>query len=220
MKNIINIKKAIDILLESSYQNKDSDKFKIIFEELSKDENLQLLYFCINNLQNPPLMEESEVEDFINENIKLASTINLKNIEKINNISKVNLSEMDTAIQTVLFEERNAINFVEFNKSKKLIHENIIKKIKTPNINLEEFDPKDVQFIKEYIDNPKEKYEEICNDCLSILNEKLTDETLDADTKFLIYETKTKILENQINCKFSPENVIDILNLKKNLINN
>lgn len=219
MKEIVKIKKGIDFLIESAFHNESLIQPNIIFEELGQDTNLQLLYFCVNNLQHPPLMSESEINDFIDENVKLAKEIQPNTLKQsLKLLENLELSDLDRAIGTLLFENRTALNFTDYNNSRKIIYESILNKVKTPALNLDEFDPKDVQFVKEYIENPEEKVKQICNECIAILDEKICDDNIDAETKLLVLQTKTKLLENQINCKFQPENVIDLLNLKKNLI--
>lgn len=219
MKEIVKIKKGLDVLIEGAFRDKSAIQPSLIFEELSQDKNLQLLYFCVNNLQNPPLMAESEIGDFIDENIKLAQQIETGLLqESAKSVKDLNLSELDEAIGLVLFENRSALNFTSYNKSRKLIHESISNKVKTPSIDLQEYDQTDIEFVKEYIENPEEKVKQICKECISILDEKLADDTIDNETKLLVFETKTKLLENQLNAKIEPQNVIDLLMLKKNLI--
>jgi len=219
MKEIVKIKKGLDFLIESAFHNQDIVQPKLIFEEIAQDKNLQILYFCVNNFQHPPLMNESEINDFIDENIKLAKEVESTILsESLSSVKELELSELDQAIGTILFETRTAINFTKYNKSRKIVYESILNKIKPSGLDLSEFDEKDVQFVKEYIENPQEKVKQICNECIAVLDEKLSDDNLDNETKLLVFETKTKLLENQINCKFQPENVIDLLKLKKNLI--
>lgn len=219
MKELVKIKKGLDLLIETSFNNQETINPSLIFEELSSDKNLQLLYYCVNNLQHPPMMVESEVADFIEENIKLASQIDSSILtEASKSVSELELSEIESAIGMVLFETRNAINFTKYNASKRLILETILNKTKQSDLDLSSFDAKDVEFVKSYIKNPEESYKSVCNECLSIIDNKLNETDLDVETESLLYQTKIKLLENQINCKFLPENVIDILNLKKNLI--
>lgn len=219
MKELVKIKKGLDLLIESSFQNQETINPSLIFEELASDKNLQILYYCVNNFQHPPMMAENEISDFIEENIKLASEIDstvLKEASK--NVEKLELSDIESAIGVILFETKNALNFTKYNASKKLIFESIAKKVKQPELDLSQFDPKEVQFVQSYIKNPQEAYKTICNECLDVINAKLNETEIDTETETLLYQTKIKLLENQINCKFLPENVIDILNLKKNLI--
>lgn len=218
MKEFIKIKKGLDNVIQESFKN-NKETLKLVFEELSNNKDLQLLYWCVDNLENPPVLSESEINDFIDENIKLSKQINPTLLESLSNqLENVVLSELEQCINKVLFEERNALNFVDYNNSRKKLFESIANKTKTPSIDLKNFSAQDVEFINKYIQEPEQTYAEVCKECIDILNQQLT-ENLDVDSKLLIFQTKEKILESQIKREFLPENVIDILNLKNNLLN-
>lgn len=218
MKDLVKIKNSLDNLIQEAYLTDDKNQLKTVFDELKNDRDLQVLYYCINNLQNPPKLNESEIKDFIEVNVKLAKEIDVAKFESlISKLSDVNLSEKDKSIDQVLFESADAFNFLEHSKAKSIICESIREKNKTFDIDLNEFPVEDVEFVKNVINDPESVFQTLCKECLDVLDEKLANET-DLNTKLLIYETREKILQSQINFKFSPENVIEILNLKEDLL--
>lgn len=220
MNNIVKIKKGIDILLENYYNSTEKNEAAKLLSELKSDKDLQILYFCVGNLQNPPKLSPSDIEEYITENINLCKQIDRKKLERYTNVlNGIELSNLEKSINTVLFEERSAINFLEFNASKKMIMENIEKQSKTVDELLEGYSKEEVEIAKEYAKNPQELLKNICEQCISVLDEKLNTGNLDTDTKLMIYQTKEKIYETQIKCKTDPKNVIDLLTLKQNLLN-
>lgn len=220
MNNIVKIKKGIDILLENYYNSTEKEGAAKLLGELKSDKDLQILYFCVGNLQNPPKLSPSDIEAYITENVTLCKQIDRKKLERYTNVlNGIELSELEKSINTVLFEERNAINFLEFNQSKKMVVENIEKKSKTLDEILEGYSVEDVTIAKQYASNPQNLLKSLCEECIGALDEKLNNKDLDTDTKLMIYQTKEKIYETQINSKADPRNVIDLLTLKNNLLN-
>lgn len=220
MKDIVKIKKGIDILLENYYTSTDKKEASVLLSELKSNKDLQILYLCVGNLQNPPKLSPSDIEEYITENINLCKQIDRKSLERYTSVlNGVSLSELEKSINTVLFEERSALNFFEFNQSKKMVVENIERKSKTMDELFEGYSKEDVTIAKEYAENPQNLLKTLCEDCIKTLDEKLTNGNLDTDTKLMIYQTKEKIYETQIKCKADPQNVIDLLTLKKNLLN-
>ena len=220
MNNIVKIKKGIDILLENYYNSTEKENAAKLLGELKSDKDLQILYFCVGNLQNPPKLSPSDIEAYITENVTLCKQIDRKKLERYTNVlNGIELSELEKSINTVLFEERNAINFLEFNQSKKMVVENMEKKSKTLDEILEGYSVEDVAIAKQYVSNPQNLLKSLCEECIGALDEKLNNKDLDTDTKLMIYQTKEKIYETQINSKADPKNVIDLLTLKNNLLN-
>lgn len=218
MIQFVKIKKALDNSIEQSFLTENKVQLKEAFGEIKTNKDLQLLYYCINNLQNPPKMDESEIKEFIEENIKLAKQVKLEELsilaEKLENEK---LTSVEEDINLVLFSEKSAFNLLEYNQAKKNIIESIRNKVKPVDLDLNEFSTEDVAFVKTLIDKPEETFKNLCQECLDILNAKLNEE-VDLNTKLLIYETREKIFKSQIDFKFLPENVIEILNLKNDLI--
>lgn len=218
MKDLVKIKNSLDNLIQEAYLTDDKTQLKTVFDELKDNRDLQVLYYCINNLQNPPKINESEIKDFIAVNVKLAKEIDTTKFQSLTaKLSDVDLSEKDKSINQVLFESENAFNFLEHSKAKSIIFESIKEKNKNFDIDLNQFPVEDVEFVKNIINNPEPVFQSLCKECLDVLDQKLADET-NLNTKLLIYETREKILQSQINFKFSPENVIEILNLKEDLL--
>ncbi len=220
MSQIIKIKKGIDNLLQESYLNKESNNnSKLILEELANDKNLQILYYSVNNLENPPVLEESEIEDFINENIKFSKQVDKKYlVELASKLNNLELTDLEKSINMVLFEERNALNFTEYNNSKKTIFENIRAKSKSTALDLSQYSEEEVSFVKTFVESPEKIFKQISEECLSILDSKLNQES-DDETKMLIYKTKEKIYESHLRNNFDTSNLISLISLKNNLIN-
>lgn len=220
MSQIIKIKKGIDNLLQESYLNKESNNnSKLILEELANDKNLQILYYSVNNLENPPVLEESEIEDFINENIKFSKQVDKKYlVELASKLNNLELTDLEKSINMVLFEERNALNFTEYNNSKKTIFENIRAKSKSTALDLSQYSEEEVSFVKTFMESPEKIFKQISEECLSILDSKLNQES-DDETKMLIYKTKEKIYESHLRNNFDTSNLISLISLKNNLIN-
>jgi len=220
MSQIIKIKKGIDNLLQESYLNKESNNnSKLILEELANDKNLQILYYSVNNLENPPVLEESEIEDFINENIKFSKQVDKKYlVELASKLNNLELTDLEKSINMVLFEERNALNFTEYNNSKKTIFENIKAKSKSTALDLSQYSEEEVSFVKTFMESPEKIFKQISEECLSILDSKLNEES-DDETKMLIYKTKEKIYESHLRNNFDTSNLISLISLKNNLIN-
>lgn len=220
MSQIIKIKKGIDNLLQESYLNKESNNnSKLILEELANDKNLQILYYSVNNLENPPVLEESEIEDFINENIKFSKQVDKKYlVELASKLKNLELTDLEKSINMVLFEERNALNFTEYNNSKRTIFENIKSKSKNVGLDLSQYSEEEVSFVKTYMESPEKIFKQISEECLSILDSKLNEES-DDETKMLIYKTKEKIYESHLRNNFDTSNLISLISLKNNLIN-
>lgn len=220
MSQIIKIKKGIDNLLQESYLNKESNNnSKLILEELANDKNLQILYYSVNNLENPPVLEESEIEDFINENIKFSKQVDKKYlVELASKLNNLELTDLEKSINMVLFEERNALNFTEYNNSKKTIFENIRAKSKSTALDLSQYSEEEVSFVKTFMESPEKIFKQISEECLSILDSKLSQES-DDETKMLIYKTKEKIYESHLRNNFDTSNLISLISLKNNLIN-
>lgn len=220
MSQIIKIKKGIDNLLQESYLNKESNNnSKLILEELANDKNLQILYYSVNNLENPPVLEESEIEDFINENIKFSKQVDKKYlVELASKLKNLELTDLEKSINMVLFEERNALNFTEYNNSKRTIFENIKSKSKKVGLDLSQYSEEEVSFVKTYMESPEKIFKQLSEECLSILDSKLNEES-DDETKMLIYKTKEKIYESHLRNNFDTSNLISLISLKNNLIN-
>ena len=218
MSEFIKIKKGLDILLENYFNSTDKKEASVLFSELKENKDLQILYYAASNLQNPPKLDDNDIEDFITENVNLCKEINRGSLEKyLTKLNGVNLSPLEKSINTVLFEERNALNFTEYNSSKKMIAENIKKKSINPEQILEGYSSEEVLLAKEYAKNPGQVLRKLCNECIEVLDGKLK-EDLDTDTKLLIYQTKERLYEAQINSKTDPKSVIELLTLKKNLL--
>jgi hypothetical protein len=218
MSEFIKIKKGLDILLENYFNSTDKKEASVLFSELKENKDLQILYYAASNLQNPPKLDDNDIEDFITENVNLCKEINRGSLEKyLTKLNGVNLSPLEKSINTVLFEERNALNFTEYNSSKKMIAENIKKKSINPEQILEGYSSEEVLLAKEYAKNPSQVLKNLCNECIEVLDGKLK-EDLDTDTKLLIYQTKERLYEAQINSKTDPKSVIELLTLKKNLL--
>jgi hypothetical protein len=218
MSEFIKIKKGLDILLENYFNSTDKKEASVLFSELKENKDLQILYYAASNLQNPPKLDDNDIEDFITENVNLCKEINRGSLEKyLTKLNGVNLSPLEKSINTVLFEERNALNFTEYNSSKKMIAENIKKKSINPEQILEGYSSEEVLLAKEYAKNPGQVLRNLCNECIEVLDGKLK-EDLDTDTKLLIYQTKERLYEAQINSKTDPKSVIELLTLKKNLL--
>ena len=217
MKDLVKIKNGLDGLIKESYLTENKQQTKEIFQQLSENDDLKTLYYCINNLQNPPELNENEIVEFIDENVKLAKTIKDVHFDGLASKLKVELTDLDQNINTVLFENKTIYNFAEYSTAKNRIIESIKEKRRPIDLNLSEYSEEDVQFINKIIENPEPVFQNLCNECLDVLNQKLESEN-DLNTKLLIYETREKILKSQINFKFSPENVIEILNLKQDLL--
>ena len=218
MSEFIKIKKGLDILLENYFNSTDKKEASVLFSELKENKDLQILYYAASNLQNPPKLNEEEIEDFITENVNLCKEINRGSLDKyLTKLNGVTLSPLEKSINTVLFEERNALNFTDYNSSKKMIAENIKKKSINPEQILEGYSSEEVLIAKEYAKNPGQVLKNLCNECIEVLDGKLK-EDLDTDTKLLIYQTKERLYEAQINSKTDPKSVIELLTLKKNLL--
>ncbi len=219
MKELVKIKNSLDLLIENAYLKGDKEQTKNIFEELKQNSDLQLLYYCINNIQNPPKLSENEISEFIDENIKLAKTINVDNFTDLSEkLDSIELSDFDKNIDKVLFETKTAFNFSEYSKAKSQLCESIKEKSRPIELNLSDFAEEDVNFVKNLLQNPETVFNGLCKECLDVLDQRLID--ADLNTKILIHETKEKILKSQIKFEFSPENVIEILNLKQDLLTN
>lgn len=218
MKDLVKIKNKLDDLIKESYLSENKEQTKAIFQELSENTNLKILYYCVNNLQNPPVLNESEIVEFIDENVKLAKTINSVDLKRLaSELKDVELSILDEQINTVLFSTKDAFNFAEYSGAKTGIFEAIKSKRRPTTLNLSEYSEEDLEFVKKVISDPEPVFQNLCKECLDVLEQKLETEA-DLNTKLLIYETREKILQSQINFKFSPENVIEILNLKNDLL--
>jgi hypothetical protein len=219
MNQIIKIKKGIDNLLQESYLNKESNSSKLILEEIANNKNLQILYYTVNNLENPPALQESEIEDFINENIKFSNSIDKSDLKGLSSkLNNLELTDLEKSISIVLFEERNALNFVEYNESKKMIYEHIKSKNVKNNLDLSQFSEEELSLAKNFIDNPETVFKQISEECLSVLDNKLN-EASDDETKMLIYKTKEKIYETQLKNQYEVDNLINLISLKNSLIN-
>jgi hypothetical protein len=219
MNQIIKIKKGIDNLLQESYLNKESNSSKLILEEIANNKNLQILYYTVNNLENPPALQESEIEDFINENIKFSNSIDKSELKGLSSkLNNLELTDLEKSISIVLFEERNALNFVEYNESKKMIYEHIKSKNVKNNLDLSQFSEEELSLAKNFIDNPETVFKQISEECLSVLDNKLN-EASDDETKMLIYKTKEKIYETQLKNQYEVDNLINLISLKNSLIN-
>jgi hypothetical protein len=219
MNQIIKIKKGIDNLLQESYLNKESNSSKLILEEIANNKNLQILYYTVNNLENPPALQESEIEDFINENIKFSNSIDKSDLKGLSSkLNNLELTDLEKSISIVLFEERNALNFVEYNESKKMIFEHIKSKNVKNNLDLSQFSEEELSLAKNFIDNPETVFKQISEECLSVLDNKLN-EASDDETKMLIYKTKEKIYETQLKNQYEVDNLINLISLKNSLIN-
>jgi hypothetical protein len=219
MNQIIKIKKGIDNLLQESYLNKESNSSKLILEEIANNKNLQILYYTVNNLENPPALQESEIEDFINENIRFSNSIDKSDLKGLSSkLNNLELTDLEKSISIVLFEERNALNFVEYNESKKMIYEHIKSKNVKNNLDLSQFSEEELSLAKNFIDNPETVFKQISEECLSVLDNKLN-EASDDETKMLIYKTKEKIYETQLKNQYEVDNLINLISLKNSLIN-
>jgi hypothetical protein len=219
MFELLKIKKGIDVLLENSYKKSDKSATQLIFESIGEDKNVQILYFCATNLESPPKLSDEEIEEFINENIILGKSIEKTNLKKYTRtLSKVELSPLEQAINTILFENRTALNFTNYNESRAMVVEHIKSKNKILSENLTEYSSEDILFAKMYANDPDGTYKNICEDCIGILDEKLTSDDVENDVKILIYRTKERIYESQIKEGPLVKNVLEMLKLKEELL--
>jgi hypothetical protein len=219
MNQIIKIKKGIDNLLQESYLNKESNSSKLILEELANNKNLQILYYTVNNLENPPALQESEIEDFINENIKFSNSIDKSDLKGLSSkLNNLELTDLEKSISVVLFEERNALNFIEYNESKKMIFEHIKSKNAVNSLDLSQFSEEEIALAENFINNPEIVFKQISEECLSVLDNKLN-EASDDETKMLIYKTKEKIYETQLKNQYEVDKLINLISLKNSLLN-
>jgi hypothetical protein len=219
MLQLLKIKKGIEILLEDSYKKSDKNATQMIFESISKDKDVQALYYCATNLETPPKLVDADIDDFINENIILGKSVDKEKLKRYTKIlNEVSLTPLEQAINTILFEDRNALNFEHYNESRNMVVENIKSKNKMLTENVAEYSSEDVIFAKMYANDPEGTFENVCNECIGILNEKLLSENVSDDVKILIYRTKEQIRESQIKKSFLVEDILEVLKLKQNLL--
>lgn len=218
---LYNIKKQIDNLLEESYTNKDKQSAKNLLTELRQNNDVKKLYLILNNLENPPLIPTSEVDSFIAENILAAKGFtNLAGLKTLGNKIKADLNKSDKAIEKILFESRDAFNFKEYEDAKDIVRKHIVNKIENPTTAIKEsLSAEDQTILNEFLINPEVLKKKYIKECLDILKSKLSEET-DLETKNLIYETRDKLMYEQLEGNNTSENVIEILKLRNNLLIN
>lgn len=210
---MINIKNNIENLLIECVLNEDKNTSKIIIDGLKNDKDISALYVIVDNLKYPKNINESYLEEYINENINFfKKTVNVKRLTEMSKkINKNGDNVLDEAINYILSNDKLPFNFSTYIENFNVVLENI-KKSQEKTFNKEEYD-----FICENFKDPEKKQLEVSQEILNFLNEQLKNE-LDPETQIMIYETKESIYNKLLSGNNLNENLIDLLILKNKLL--
>lgn len=231
MKNYALITQGIEDLLIESYENNDKKTVKTLLSELKKNPKLKVLYAVVDNLKNGEV-PVSEVEAFIKENIEVAKSIDFSEFDRLIKESKDDQqSELLTNIGILLFKTKNIANISE--------HYAAMAYVKNHLIELNSWESKYVNEVQQMLketstlsnedkllfeqflvldeNGKKQAFDNLSNECISILNEQIKGVD-DKDIKLKLYETKDKIASLEFNKTSYVENLVVLHTLKKDLL--
>lgn len=228
MKPYVLISHHISERLVESFSKKEKSP---LLNKVVKDRDLSGLYTIVENLKKSKI-DPQDVDQFIQENIKFAKTLNLS---KFDDTAKTLNEGFDWSecslikdINTVLFEQKNVYNLQDYTNS--------YRRVKNHLINLSEKDNK----IRETLDNLSERLESLDEDdkvlfenyvkhedkklfvenevqkYLEVLQEMI-DTTTDLEDKVALFKVKTTILESKFEGDEDIKKMLEIHNLIKEL---
>ncbi len=220
MKKISNIKTTFDNLFLESYEKKNNRLFGKLMKAFSNSEKIKKYYVLTENLLSTQLESESQIEEFINLNIREAKTIPIDEIEKFSESLPINeeiqQNPLLESVCMVLFETKNWLNFHSYECAYKDVVQHLQSNIKKQEkkVNLSE---EEKTLLESVLKNPKEKGKETINECLEILNNE-SSQCHDNETLLKIFETKERLYKMLINDDIGYQTVVDLLKFKSQLL--
>ena len=234
MKNYALIIESINTALIESFEKEDKQKIKDLITEIKSDKALKYLYTIVDNLKNG-VVNQSNVDEFINENIKAIKTIkegSFKMFDNILNESTVkSTNDLSQHIGVILFEEKNIFNISEYNKSFEAVKEHLINENTWRNklsneltglsSEFETLDEDDKHIFETYLKSSnkekKQVFSEMKNECVELINQHLNS-TESSDTKVKLYEARDMITKLNDDTENFEANIVKLHDLKKGLI--
>lgn len=207
MKNYGIIVKGINDLMVESYEKKDKKMVKKLMTEIKRNKDLKKLYAVVDNLTNGEVTPE-QTELYINENVKVAKSLSLKQFDTLlEQMSKTESDKLTEDIGYILFEKRTVYNWSKYNKSfenvknhlieKNTWEQNTKKKLTQLSEKYTQLNKHDKVLFEQFVKTPKEQQhgllEESINTCVKKINSLI--ESVDGDkSKIQLYQMKDKVL--------------------------
>jgi hypothetical protein len=201
------------------------------------DDSLSVFSFVSENLR---LLEKYSQKDILKENTKLTSMLKKVNFNISDSYDLLNLHESITKltfinktpqnIETVTTEVKKITDYILANKPKEvnesfdlplsMISKLMVEKYNEKYATLTDSDKKVIKVLMSpSLDAKKEFYQTEVNECISIVDKLISEETGESKEKLL--KVKSKLLEEQeINNEIFLEKISKLMELKNNLIDN
>lgn len=200
--NHIKFKKLFDNQLSILLESKSPDTPKYL-KTLRGDQNLSTYWGIINNLETSSFETPNDAMDFLNENILMAKKVNLAPIENMTkSYPDPKYTQLDEAINTVLFTPKTPLGLQSHLSAKKLIVENLLSNHakKVALVEVEKILGTTDDLLREYMDSSNDVVflEGIRTKALEYLQEELSN-TTEPDAKLLIYEAKDKVVQMDLD---------------------
>jgi hypothetical protein len=197
---LLEFKNQIDEKLLSSFINEDKNTYNQIIKKLKENKDLGNLYLIVKNFDNPPIIKENQIRDFIKiQNTSLSKSL-IKEIKE-----KKNNDQYWDAVTYVLSNKQSFKNFDEYEEKIEIV-ENVLK-----NKIIEKIKDTEIQKLVENVD--VEKVYAI-NETVKVINEKI--EEASKDDKISLLEAKVKLLE-MLNKDLTLTDIASIIELKNEL---
>jgi hypothetical protein len=193
----------------TAYIKEGKEEAGLLNMAIKQDKNLSNYWLIMNNLQEGECKQE-DVSMFINENIALMKSVDMTRInEMAAKFPDPEYTDVEMAINTLLFENKTPANIQRFIDANGLLHSHLVgnreksQRIATLNETLANLT--EHKIIKEYLEcNDRETFmENKKREATEYLNSLLENET-DRETKLLIFENLHKISK-----KTSPDTFVE-----------
>lgn len=202
----------LKVIFDNEYQSyikEGKEEAGLLSQAIRKDGNLANYWMIMNNLQEGECSPEN-VSMFINENIELMKSVNMGKInEMASKFADPEYSDIEKAINTLLFEKKTPANIQKFIDANGLLHSHLVsnheKSVKMASLQETLNKLSEHKIVKEYLESPDRNtfFEAKKEEARDYLN-GLLKEAEDKETRLLIFENL-----NKMSSMTEPENFIE-----------
>jgi hypothetical protein len=217
---IVHFKSYIDGQVAKLLEQKN-DNVKEILKEIKSNNAYKDTWNVINNLQETKNITEENVDIFVNENIDIARTIDLKEVNQFLNTIDCNiqLSKLDESINVLLFEEKSPTNIQKYIDAKHHVREHLLENTRIKEILCNLYENKNLSepILQEFYDaeNKETFFSSQKNKTCQLITEKISSENVTDADKLLLFEAREKINNLPFNEQNMEECVINMISLFK-----
>ena len=229
MKNYTLVIQGLESLLAEAYEAKDKKSAAKILKIFKENKELSKLYSIVDNLKKGDV-NETTVDQYINENISFAKRVDYSKIEFPFEKNMVSENDFYNHVGTILFEEKSAFNINSYNKAYQAVKNHLLDEIESKKRKsstarkiseaIESVDSEDKMLVESFIKTPSNErqnlFESLKSECISNINKHIS-ECENPELKVKMYETKDVILEMSFKAESYISDMLKIHDLNKNL---